>query len=347
MAREAAAEAALGRERARSSDIWAKLAAESVPEVRRGEKVVERAGTTGSRLLEMRGGGAINSESREMELQKNRFEFLPEGEVFKAACGFQDWNHAKLPVEEFRVVNTDPSIRNKPKFSGDVCGRLKRGELAKAVEETFDGWVMLADQPGWVPRDMGGRDGIRECLQEIRRSPMLAVPEFTAGAPSRMMFEVVFEPRVNIMRQPHADATVLGSRNFGQFVLAESQTYHGWIRLADDLGWMQNTSQKHGQLLCSVTAAEHAEPMLALGGRGEDEGPTEEEILQQERETKEREILAQLKAQEIKVALEELQAAAASGEGAIFRTAMKAAKSAGVNKKDIARLNAQFSMSSC
>lgn len=339
--REAAAEATLAEEieRSRKSDVWSKLAADADASEQQGDSDsrIARPAYHGIHKQKMDTDGIMN--------ERTLFKFRPEGTVFQGLNNLSRWNYNDLPVQEFRIVNADPLVRSEPRFSGQVCGQLTRGNIVQAFEETFDGWVKLADQPGWAPRDMGGRDGIQECLQEICRPALAAVPDFVAGGPSRMMFEVVFEPRVDILREPQLDAPKVGSRGFGEFVLAEAQTYHGWLRLADDLGWMLCVSQRHGQLLSSVSAAEHAAPMMALDGPGE-AVPSEEEQRAREREEKEKEILRQVENQERQEALEELEAAAASGDGAIFRAATKAAKQAGVNKKDIARLHALFTAGS-
>merc|ERR1740129_886943 len=52
------------------------------------------------------------------------------------------------------------------------------------------------------------------------------------------MLEVLAGQGLAVYREPAQGSLRLGSRSFGEFVLAERQSYHGWLRLADGEGWI-------------------------------------------------------------------------------------------------------------
>ncbi|CAK9055111.1 Hypothetical protein SCF082_LOCUS29846 [Durusdinium trenchii] len=62
-------------------------------------------------------------------------------------------------------------------------------------------------------------------------------------------FEVVFQPSVAVRSAPSTSANIISARRCGEVVLAETQTYDGWVRLHEDAGWMLSRHPQHGVLL--------------------------------------------------------------------------------------------------
>mmetsp|Transcript_142794 Transcript_142794/g.455941 ORF Transcript_142794/g.455941 Transcript_142794/m.455941 type:complete len:192 (-) Transcript_142794:9-584(-) len=139
---------------------------------------------------------------------------------------------------------------------------------------------------------------------------------------------------VRVCREPSQDALQLGMHSCGEFVLAQSQTYHGWIRLADDEGWMPALDVLGGaRLLQNVRPEELQLASPGAAGEGQVEGAGNAEA-----EEAARAAAAEAARRE---ALRALEAAAMSGANtANFCAAMEVARGRGVSKKDIARCNA-------
>jgi len=322
--READAEAALARELEHSAEIWEMIASSA-------------AASSTPPALAAHSGQLLEPTPLQTPVA------LSDAESFANFHGLTDFNFAQLPECEFRVVAPQVLVRLEPDLSGSVSGQLVQGEVVKGWEETFAGWVHLSGQPGWALRHIGEQDDRGVAMQMIKPPELLAVQEVSPGPPRRM-FEVVYEPHVYILKEARSGGFVTGSRACGEFVLAEAQTYHGWVRLADNLGWMQSNSRRDGQLLRSVTALEHAAPLLALTDL-EAEEREEERRAEEERRQKELEEKQKAAEEASAAALRELEEAAASGDALVFRAAIKAAKAKGVAKRDIARVNTAFSLS--
>mmetsp|Transcript_72754 Transcript_72754/g.137559 ORF Transcript_72754/g.137559 Transcript_72754/m.137559 type:complete len:1495 (-) Transcript_72754:183-4667(-) len=155
---------------------------------------------------------------------------------------------ADLPRQTFKVVHDVVYIRDRPSRVGASIGSKTRGERVTAMEETFDGWVKLEGNQGWILRDMQGREGIGQLLTPEGRQPQLAVSELV-NKPGPQKFTVCFKPRVAMRDGPSKDATVQGLKKFGEQIQAETQTYHGWVRLANGAGWMLAQDNDLGKLL--------------------------------------------------------------------------------------------------
>lgn len=317
--READAEAALARELEHGAEIWDEIA---------------NASSSSSAPVPGESSGSILPQPKPLMCAWS------DEETFASFYGLRDFNYAKLPECEFLVVR-EVAVRAEPMLSGGVCGHLVKGQVVGGWEETFDGWVHLSSHAGWALRHFVEEEDTGVSLQAIDPPEMLAVQEVSSG-PARRMFEVVCEPVAYILKEPRSNAAITGTRACGEFVLAEAQTYHGWVRLADKLGWMQSSSHRDGQLLRSVTALEHSAPLLAItdAEKDEEEKRAEEEVRRRELEMKQK-----VEEDTRGEALRELEEAAASGDAAVFRAAIKVAKSKGVMKRDIARVNAAFSVS--
>ncbi|CAE8599511.1 unnamed protein product, partial [Polarella glacialis] len=60
---------------------------------------------------------------------------------------------------------------------------------------------------------------------------------------------VVFKPTVAVRASPSTAAPIISAKKFGEVVLAESQTYHGWLRLVHGEGWILSIHPEFGRLL--------------------------------------------------------------------------------------------------
>lgn len=77
---------------------------------------------------------------------------------------------------------------------------------------------------------------------------LLATSELS-GRPGPIRFEVVHQPQVQVRAGASISAEARGVRAFGEIVLAATQTYDGWVRLADGTGWLPSFSPEDGPLL--------------------------------------------------------------------------------------------------
>jgi len=254
----------------------------------------------------------------------------------------------KLPVLEFRVLDT-VFVREGPD-KGAISGRLLEDQIVTASEETFDGWIKLVDQPGWAPTILhkpegsSGREADKELMEPLGARDLMAVPELSTGGPRRRMFEVVATRYVHVFQDPTPDADIRAAHYFGEFVLAETQSYHGWIRVADARGWMLTSTAHDGELLRAVSADEHREPLLALPAPEEDEEMKEKAMKKEEMLQQEAALLKQLADDERRQALEKMEITAKSGDPPAFCSALKVARQCHVSKKDIAKMHSLFSM---
>lgn len=153
-----------------------------------------------------------------------------------------------LPKQLFEVTHDVVMIRDRPGRAAASVGQKRKGEQIAAVEETFDGWVKLEGGEGWICKDMQGQAGLGKLLVPAGKQPQLAVHEL-ASKPGPQKFTVCFKPRVATRDGPSKDATVQGLKKYGEEILAETQTYHGWVRLANGAGWMLARDNDLGKLL--------------------------------------------------------------------------------------------------
>ncbi|OLP95509.1 hypothetical protein AK812_SmicGene22362 [Symbiodinium microadriaticum] len=219
---------------------------------------------------------------------------------------------------------TDGSVFERPCSGAPVCGGKKCGETIHAQEETFDGWVKLAGETGWICQvEEGGAS--KKCLEAMEKPRAMAV-ESLAKTPGRQMLEVVADDGVDLLREPYDGALLLGRRSFGEFLLADSQSYHGWVRLSDDDGWAQAVSGSGEKLLVGIRPDE-LQLTQSLGQDVPEEAQKEQ-------------LAAAADEAARKEAVRQLEAAALSGNSAFFCAALEVARQKGVSKKDIARANA-------
>merc|ERR1711920_398374 len=118
----------------------------------------------------------------------------------------------------------------------------------------------------------------------------------------------------------------------GEFVLADTQSYHGWVRLSDDEGWMLGISADGGSMLLNVRPDEL---QLVTSGQSATAASSPEEV-----EANAAAAAAAQKDAARKEALRQLEAAALGANTANFCAALAVAREKGVAKRDIARCNA-------
>ncbi|CAE7623990.1 unnamed protein product, partial [Symbiodinium pilosum] len=235
----------------------------------------------------------------------------------------------QLPTRRFKVLAQVQPVRAQPCAGAPVCGGKKSGEILRAQEESFDGWVKLAGEAGWicqVDEELGASG--KKCLEALEKPRAMAV-ESLSKTPGRQMLEVVADDGVDLLRDPYDGALLLGRRSFGEFLLADSQTYHGWVRLSDNDGWAQAVSGSGEKLLLGIRPDELQ--LTQSDGQAIPEEAQKEQLAAAAEEAARKE------------ALRQLEAAALSGNSAFFCAALEVARQKGVSKKDIAKANAMRS----
>ncbi|CAJ1351478.1 unnamed protein product [Effrenium voratum] len=170
-----------------------------------------------------------------------------------------------LPSQEYQVVHDFAFVRLEPNLLGSICGKKLKGDTFRASEETWDGWVKLQGQPGYVIKDMAGKQNIGQVLAGIGRCLPLVMEE-VQGSDAPLVFEVVYQPFVAVRIGPDKTRPLQGTRKFGDKVRAVGQAYGGWIRLCaeDGGGYMLTADQELGQLLKCRTLEERKGQVAAL-----------------------------------------------------------------------------------
>mmetsp|Transcript_80951 Transcript_80951/g.203693 ORF Transcript_80951/g.203693 Transcript_80951/m.203693 type:complete len:961 (-) Transcript_80951:54-2936(-) len=161
-----------------------------------------------------------------------------------------------VPPREYEVVHDLVYVRQAPSLESRAINQRSRGAHVAAVEETFEGWVKLDGKPGWILKELRTGNSIRELLRPIGPKPEMLAASEVAPTWGPKEFEVVFGPQVVVRNKPSKGAPALGIKKQGQVVLAETQTYNGWVRLAEGAGWMLTADPQHGQLLRCLYAEE-------------------------------------------------------------------------------------------
>lgn len=157
--------------------------------------------------------------------------------------------YPRLTPQSFKVSHAaGATIYEGPSLSErQLCWRAV-GSIIEVEEETFDGWAKLAGELGWVRRCECNTNVVSAYLAPVGKTPLLVAPE-VSGKSGPRQFEVIFRPRVGIKAAPRVTAKLLGSSEFGEYVVAVSQTYDGWVRLRGGAGWMPGIGRESGQLL--------------------------------------------------------------------------------------------------
>lgn len=162
------------------------------------------------------------------------------------------------PARKFEVLLPEVAVHKWPEEASVVVGWKRRGDRVEAAEETFDGWARLVDGEGWVRRERQLPDRPARCLEPIGAGGLELVAPLVAKEPGRLMFEVVGSPEVPVYAQPIRGAATAGAKAVGEIVLAETQSYHGWLRLSGGVGWLPAASPRRGELVCCLHAEEEA-----------------------------------------------------------------------------------------
>lgn len=239
-------------------------------------------------------------------------------------------NPLDLPVRAFRVLpGHDAGIRAEPLAAAPVIGMKRAGEEVLSIEETFDGWAKLAAERGWVLRaSRSWQDGhVDVHLEPVDATTLvqMAADELSDES-GEHIFEVAALVGVDVFPEPWPEMEATGFRGCGQRLVVETQTYHGWVRLADGAGWAPSTSPEDGELLRPVFLQEQAArrasraAKLANGGSQGDE-----------------ERNAEVRRQE---ALQQVLAAKLLGDRSAMRAAVELAKRCGVPRHNIERATA-------
>eukprot|EP00437_Effrenium_voratum_P055493 CAMPEP_0181539750 /NCGR_PEP_ID=MMETSP1110-20121109/76534_1 /TAXON_ID=174948 /ORGANISM="Symbiodinium sp., Strain CCMP421" /LENGTH=377 /DNA_ID=CAMNT_0023671375 /DNA_START=3 /DNA_END=1135 /DNA_ORIENTATION=- len=140
-----------------------------------------------------------------------------------------------------------------------------QGETVHACEETFDGWIKLYGQPGYIIKDMAGKQGIGKILSAVGKQPSLVLPEQQATS-TPLVFEVVYKPLVAVRTAPSKSRPIQGTRKLGEQVRADAQGYGGWIKVCaeDGGGWMLTADPDLGQLLSCKMLEQRQQQVKAL-----------------------------------------------------------------------------------
>jgi len=72
-----------------------------------------------------------------------------------------------IPEQRFRVVNFWAFVREAPSLQAPILCRKDVGDLVGARQQTFDGFVKLSGEPGWLLRDLGGEHGLGRVLEPL------------------------------------------------------------------------------------------------------------------------------------------------------------------------------------
>jgi len=126
----------------------------------------------------------------------------------------------------------------------------------RAKEQTFDGFVKLLGEPGFILCDTGDDQGLGKVLEPVGEPLPLLISEL-AERPGPQKFVVTRQGRGVIRVAPDEGAGALAFKHAGEHVLIETQTYNGWLRVSADEpsngGWMMPNDPEDGQLLrCHV-----------------------------------------------------------------------------------------------
>mmetsp|Transcript_39671 Transcript_39671/g.114501 ORF Transcript_39671/g.114501 Transcript_39671/m.114501 type:complete len:602 (-) Transcript_39671:290-2095(-) len=213
--------------------------------------------STSEMLLALRGKGRRHLNGRLKAVGEKTFgtetlqKLREHGEAMDVMSSKEDHRpslEAQLPAQLFEVVHDSVIVYEAPSLESNMLGTKVKGELLHATEETFDCFVHLSGEMGWVQRDMHGRHGLGRLLKPVGKLPVLACNESCDDA-GPQQFRVAFKPTVAVREAPSTAAKILCARSHGDVVLAEMQTYHGWLRLADGAGWILCVHSEYGQLL--------------------------------------------------------------------------------------------------
>ncbi|CAE8610377.1 unnamed protein product [Polarella glacialis] len=152
----------------------------------------------------------------------------------------------------WEVLRPQP-VRWEPHLDARVLGTKRKGQRVACSEITFDGWLKLADEQGWMISDMQGIGDMGAVMRPANdHAIQLAIQE--PQLQGICCLEVVYS-QAAVRSAPSRDAPALCYRRKGEYVFARSQNFDGWLRLAGEDGcagedgWMLTFVPDHGTLL--------------------------------------------------------------------------------------------------
>mmetsp|Transcript_75277 Transcript_75277/g.143223 ORF Transcript_75277/g.143223 Transcript_75277/m.143223 type:complete len:458 (-) Transcript_75277:92-1465(-) len=157
-----------------------------------------------------------------------------------------------FPAHKFEVIHDMANVREDPSLTSRALERKSRGDVVGACLESFDGWLRLDGEPGWMMKDMKGMLGVGALLSPLGKPAVQAYDgplEFAT-----QLFEVVYK-HVAVRASPLKNAMMLQLKMQGEEVVASFQTYDGWVYVPELDGWMLSSDAQLGQLL------RHIEPL--------------------------------------------------------------------------------------
>ncbi|CAK0848583.1 unnamed protein product [Prorocentrum cordatum] len=155
-----------------------------------------------------------------------------------------------IPEQRFRVVNFWAFVREAPSLQAPILCRKDVGDLVGARQQTFDGFVKLSGEPGWLLRDLGGEHGLGRVLEPLEPELPLTFSVRAEGrGPQR--FSVLRHGTGIVRAHPSEAAPIVGFRSQGDAVLIIAQTFHGWLRLDPEEttkgGWLPAREPESGE----------------------------------------------------------------------------------------------------
>lgn len=150
------------------------------------------------------------------------------------------------PRRVYEVEHKLCNVRDEPHMEARVIAVKMRGQRVACTEITMDGWVRLADEPGWMATNLRGVQGLDEVMRPVADDIELAVEAHQAQG--ICCLEVVFA-QVAVRLSPSRQAPATGFRKRGEYVFAHTQSFDGWVQLVGGEGWMLLSVPEHGTLL--------------------------------------------------------------------------------------------------
>lgn len=149
----------------------------------------------------------------------------------------------------FEIAVASAVVKAEPDMSSRMKTKKSRGARILCSEQTLNGWLKLASEPGWLlsyTRDVEGYAEIAVFAAD-QPEPVLAVPRHQPQG--ICCLEVVFPSGVPIRVAPDRRSSTTATRRQGEYVFAEAQNFDGWLKLAGEQGWMMAWSPEWGELL--------------------------------------------------------------------------------------------------
>jgi len=214
---------------------------------------------SGSLNLALRSAGQRQFPEEMLSLMRKSVEEIEKKQTTSAQKGMP-WT--LLPTRQHRVIQDVAYVRERPDRDAPVLSVKEKGTLVEAVEETFDGWIRLTAESGWMLKALHGQHENKIILELVGVPAALAVQE-VADEPGPQEIVVASGP-VHVRVGPSTSANDVGMRDVGSTLIGEVQTYHGWIRLTNGQGWVKAVDPDEHQILTFPFAEELTEQRAKL-----------------------------------------------------------------------------------